>query len=349
MTAAVLKTAVIATIVAVLIWLYAESESVRSEEFRGVRVTFTVPPGSEKAVWLAGDKSSAMSVSITLEGPTGALDSLRQALTRPIELAPGAGLRSEAGPQTVQLREALRRHSVFRRAPVTITDVNPAEANVHVDDLVRLPLPVRVITAPEFELAGPAQASITQAAVIFPAALRDRIPDGAYIPIEIDSQRLERLPRDRLERLADLRLRPPLALRGEPFVSIEPPEAAVSLTLKSQRVSIVLPTVFVELRIAPELLRHWIVEIPPEERFLREVTVTGPADLIAQIERTGVVAFVRVLSEDIDRMTPSKQAVFTDLPGSPLEFQVENRRVSLRIKKREDPDEPDPEGDSPGS
>jgi hypothetical protein len=111
----------------------------------------------------------------------------------------------------------------------------------------------------------------------------------------------------------------------------------------------VLPTVFVELRIAPELLRTWSVEIPQEERFLREVTVTGPADLVAQIERTGLIAYVRVLSEDLDRQIQSKEAVFTDLPGSPLEFQVETRRVSLRIKRRDDVGANEGEVEPPGS
>lgn len=348
MSTAMLKTAAIVTVVSALIWLYAESESVRTEEFRAVRIHFTVPAGSEKAVWLTADKSTAMSVNVTLEGPTGAIDALRQVLAKPLELSPGAGLRADAGVQTVQFREALRRHPVIRRTPVTIVDVSPADASVFVDDLIRVPLPVRVVLAPEFELASPAQSSVTHATVVMPASLRDRVRDGNYVSAAIESQRLERLARDRLERIADIRLQPPLGIRSEPFVRVEPQETTVSLTLKGQRVSVVLPTVFVELRIAPELLRTWSVEIPAEDRFLREVTVTGPADLVAQIERSGLVAYVRILSEDLDRQIQSKEAVFTDLPGSPLEFQVENRRVSLRIKRRDDPAPVDPE-DSPGS
>lgn len=348
MSTAILKTAGIVTIVSALIWLYAESESVRTEEFRSVRVHFTVPAGSDRAVWLTPDKTTAMSLNITLEGPTAAIDALRQVLTKPLELSPGSGLRSEAGVQTVQFREALRRHPIIRRTPVTILDVSPPEVSVHVDDLVRVQLPVRVELASGFELSSPAQLSAAQATVVMPGSLRDRVGETAHVSAGIERERLERLVRDRLERITDVRLLAPLSVRSEPFVRVEPADTIVSLTLKGQRVSIVLPTVFVELRIAPELLRNWIVEIPPEERFLRGVTVTGPADLVSQIERTGLVAFVRILSEDLERQIQSKEAVFSDLPGSALEFQVENRRVSLRIQRREAAPAIDPE-EGPGS
>ncbi len=343
MSTAMLKTACIVTIVSALIWLYAESESVRTEEFRSVRVNFTVPTGSERAVWLAADRTSAMSINITLEGPTAAIDALRRVLATPLELSPGSGLRAESGVQVVQFREALRRHPSIRRTPVTIVDVSPAEVSVHVDDLVRVPMPVRVELPREFELSSPAQLSAAQATVVMPASLRDRVGESAFVSAAIERERLERLTRDRLERITDVRLQAPMSIRTEPFVRVEPPDTVVSLTLKGQRVSIVLPTVFVEIQIAPELLRNWIVEIPPEERFLRGVTVTGPADLVAQIERTGLVAYVRILSEDLERQIQSKEAVFYELPGSALEFQVENRRVSLRIQRREAPPIIDPE------
>lgn len=348
MSTAMLKTAGIVTIVSALIWLYAESESVRTEEFRSVRVHFTVPPGSDRAVWLAADKTSAMSINITLEGPTAAIDALRQVLAKPLELSPGSTLRAEAGVQTVPFREALRRHPLLRRTPVTILDVSPPEVSVHVDDLIRAQLPVRVVLPPEFELSGPAQFSAAQATIVMPASLRDRVGETAFVSASIERERLERLTRDRLERITDVRLQAPANIRSEPFVRVEPADTVVSLTLKGQRVSVVLPTVFVELRIAPELLRNWIVEIPPEERFLRGVTVTGPADLVSQIERTGLVAYVRILSEDLERQIQSKEAAFSELPGSSLEFQVENRRVSLRIQRREAPVNPEVE-EGPGS
>lgn len=336
------KSALVAAAVSPFIWLYAELESVQDDEFSPVTVVVATTTGSDRAVWLDGAPrgETSLRVTISVTGATAAIDDLREPLGRPVELTPGLGLPTESGVHTVSLRDALRAHPVFRGSRVTVAQVEPPEVRVRIDDMVAVELAIAPMLPEGVQVTGPIQVAPTQAAVRFPASFRDWLTPESRVGASITPQQAGSLDRDRLSRLADVRLLPPAELQSVPFVRVEPSSASVSLTIRGQRAQATLPTVPVEIRIAPFLLQDWLVDIPVEDRILRDVVVLGPSQIVDQIlaGRINVVAYVPITQDDLERRATSKEAIFADGPGSALEFTVASRRVGLRISRRDDPE-----------
>src|SRR5262249_45340484 len=119
-------------------------------------------------------------------------------------------------------------------------------------------------------------------------------------------------------------------------LKIEPPVVDIALTLRTKTASIKVPSVPVHVRIAPGELSKWDIEIPEQDRFLTDVTVSGPSDLVKQVQDKPVplTATVSLSFEEPERMVPSKEAVFCPLPTR-LHFDVPNKTIRLKIKRRE--------------
>jgi hypothetical protein len=358
MPAKTLNNIILVTLVTFLIWVYAESESLRTEDMAAT-VVFSAAPGSGRAVWLIDSPGRPiMELKLRLEGATAAIDALRRHLHTTIPLTPGGELPMEPAQHSIDLRSALRASPVFAKSGVTIAEVTPATVSVLVDELVTRQVPVRVELPPGTETTGPPEVQPAQATITFPRTLLQALNDLPALA-SLDRASLTPLTPGRLQRLPGVPIQAPATIRDQPYVSMDPKAATVTVTLRDQTASIDLPTVPVQIRMSPVAYAEWDVDIPEDSRFLRDVRVTGPSDLIAQIRegKMPVIAYVSLTPEDLTRGALSggifKEAVFSDLPipNNPLEFDVEDRAVRVSIQKRtHDPGErpTGPNGPPPG-
>jgi YbbR domain-containing protein len=281
--------------------------------------------------------NNTVQVNLQIEGAALRLDTLTDQLRKTIALSPGMdSIPQQSGTYTIDLREALKNTEFFKQSGVTIISVQPSAVQVAIDEMTTLTLPVHV-DIPADELDGQAQATPAQVAVHLPTADASKVSDETAVIARLDNQSLSSFDPGRRVTIRSVRLEPGPDLADSSPLSIDPPVVDVSLTIRSKLDSITLPTVPVDLRLPPDELKRWIVEIPVEEQSLQNVTVTGPSNLIEEIKSGQLVirAFVRLSFEDLEAQITSKRAVFSDLP-SPLAFDADDLDVQLHISRRDE-------------
>lgn len=345
-----LRNFILVTLVSVLIWAFAEGESLQTKR-TVAELEFPPVAGGSYAVRVIDDANWRGRVELLIEGPASSLDGLESVLRRPLKLAPGMeGIPRESGEHMVDLRQVLRAQAAFRTRGVSVVSTEPASVRLVVDELRTVDLPVWV-DVPVTEIQGTAEPDPARVTVRLPSRVADQLPTDAHLVARIRSEDLAKLTVGQQTVLRDVRLEPGPALAGVLPLEITKPQVNVSLAVRSKTETVVLPTVQVDVRLPPGELGRWDIQVPTEEQSLRDVRVTGPSELIERIRDnspTGlkIRAFIRLSYEDLEAGITSKRAEFADIPG-PLTFEVEDRDVRLSVKRRDTPPAENRPGASP--
>ena len=161
-----IETIVFAAILTVVIWLWAEGESV-SVETVGVTVSFRAPEGSRLLI----DPRTPQTVNVEVEGATRQLRAFRERFG---ESTLEHTLRYEAGaPFERQIVvEQLLQSAGLDRIGVTIRNIQPQTLAVRVERLVDVTVPITVQTN-ALNLAGPVQIEPASAVVTVPESRQD--------------------------------------------------------------------------------------------------------------------------------------------------------------------------------
>lgn len=329
-----LRTAILVTFFTVLIWALAEGESLQTKR-TVLDVEFPKTVTEAYTVRVADTSTWRGRVEVQVEGPTASLDGLESVLSRAIALTPGIdGLPRESGEHTVDLRQALRGLAEFRTRGVTVLSAEPATVRVVVEELTTRQVEIRV-EAPTEELDGPAQVvGADRAQVRMPVRVAEGLGEGAVVVARVRREDLVTL-QEGVRSTLPVRLEPGSGFEDGQILGIDPVQVTVQLTVRSKTETVVLPSVAVDLRLPPGEVGGWEIEIPLEDQSLRDVRVTGPSGLIAQIRSGALVvrAFVRLSFEDLEAGVGSKRAEFSEFPSS-LNFEVEDGEVKLAIRRR---------------
>ncbi len=324
-----LGTIVIVTFITIVVWVFAEAASVRTRELPTASISFS---GDESTFVRVLDNQNWHEVAdIVIEGSTAEIDEAERVL-RNVKLIPGqAGVPSEPGEHTIDLRTALRSSAGLPGKGVTIARVSPATVRIEVDKLVPLTANIRVELT-DAELDGAAEVKPSTARIFLPAKVAATFPDSPILIAAVDIAKVKQLVPGRREVLTGVPLRSPPALAG---FSIEPANVEIALKLKSKQNTVTLKTVPVMVRMAPRELARFDVTLNEADQFLRDVKVTGPSDLLDQLTRDEfkVVATLSLTYEDLERSITSKEAVFADMPSN-LSFDAPNRLIRITVKKR---------------
>jgi hypothetical protein len=342
-----IRTAVIVTVITALVWVFAEAESLRAQEV-ALDVVLEAEPGGDRLVVDLVDPSSSLETpqfvpgtalvraTIQVEGGTGAVDGLvRRARRSPIRIAPGMeGLPKTPGVHSVRLAEALRAHPELRGLGITVKKADPESCRVGVDELVSREVPVSVPASESVE--GLAEAKPGLVWVFLPGRDAKRLTASSAAVARPDERAISALIPGRRATVPGVRVEPPAEVAGALHLRVEPPAVDVTLTPRARQSSIRLSSVPVHVRMAPAELAKFEVEVPEADRTIFDVTVSGPADLVRQVEdkTLPVVAVVPLSFEELERGIATKDAVFTSMP-SLLKFEAANRTVHLRIRRRE--------------
>jgi hypothetical protein len=321
------------TLVTVLIWAFAESESLRTEK---LALDLRLENAADRIVRVAPGQDWKGAAEATIEGSTAALSALKDALVhRPVTLAPGADLPLDPGDHPVDLRDVLRANSAFARRGVTITEVRPQNVLIIVDQLETRSVRVQVVV-PDGEIMGQPEAVPATVKLSMPKADWAKLPPDPAVIARIDAPVLRSLPEGQRTTVPKVRLEPPVTITGAEVVSLNPESVDVTLTVQNRTAAFTLASVPVQIRIPAVETGRWDIEIPEEDQFLKDVVVHGTRDQIDQIRSgaTKVIAFVPLTFDDLEAGATSKQAVFSELPTT-LKFEAPNRTVRLTIKPRE--------------
>lgn len=304
-------------VVSMLIWLFAEAQSV-SEHVVDVRVTISAPPSSGLVVTV-DDLAWTGRASVRLQGARAAIDEASRELAAGVALLVGApGVTAEPGRQIVDLRSALMSNPPLDRADVTIAAVEPRTLELRIDELVRLTdIPIRP-ELPGVQTVGDVQIDPPTAIVVLPGRVRDRLKDQLSqlaVTARLTERAINSLPEGGPQR-HEARLSLPTDIGDLPGVRIEPQSALLTFTVRSTTESITVASVPVWPMAPPTDINRW--EITVEPIVLRDVSLSGPSDVMQRI-RSGelrVIATVVLSSDELEQRITAKAPTIFGLPDT---------------------------------
>ncbi|MDX2117348.1 MAG: hypothetical protein SFY96_04105 [Planctomycetota bacterium] len=332
-----IKNILLVTIITALVWIFAESETLRTSDVR-LELQLIADATGQRIARPQDEAGWSSGVTLELSGAAGRMDNIQALALRPVRLAPGqAGIPAEPGEYTIDLRQTLAAIPDLTGRGISITRCEPASIRIRVDEIVSREF--KIVVAANAELEGPPEVRPAAAVMTMPRHVADAIPAGATLTARIDADTLARLVPGRREVISNVRLELSDARPGThpdaAATRLEPATAQVALTLRARSATTELASVPVQVRVAPIELARWDITIPEQDRFVSNVRVSGPADLIDQVKRgeIKITATLPLSFEELERGITSKEVIFSDLPSS-LKVEADNRSVKLSVKRR---------------
>ncbi len=325
----------ITTVLALLIWAWAEGEGLSSAPATP-RLVFAVPSGSDLAARVV-EPGWNSTVTVALRGSNASIGAAQRVLLSPMALTPGVGaFPSVPGPHRLDLREVLRNSPEIRRTGVSIMSVEPATLDVRVDQLISKPAAVRLRTRGG-ELAQPAVVSPEVVMLRFPADVEAKLPGTLEVDALLDLSVVSMNPGAKVNGGADARV--PISIPGawRELGVLEPSPSVVnvSFTRGTPSETITLPSVPVVVVIDPTsgASAAWQVELI--DSHVRDVRISGPGEAIARLREGKVQARAVGVVTDAEAGEGERQVVVTISTGAPGARADDADRVArVRVVKR---------------
>jgi hypothetical protein len=327
-----LQTLAFVVVVTGLIWVFAESESLTRRTLE-VEVNFTAAGEVLRAVRVS-DPTFRGRVQLEIVGSTSAVTEMERRLSKPLALRPGGEVfPTEPGERTLDLREILRRTPGLGDRGVTFARVEPPTIRVILDELREVQAKV-VVEVADGELDGPAEVLPPTVTLRAPVRLLASADSDPIVTARIERAALTGMVPGRAELVKNVALKPGLAFAGDPDVGVVPPQADVRLKLLSRTTSLQVASVPVHIQVAAEEFNLWEVRVRDTDRFIRDVRVTGPADVVDQVRRGEIKlrAVVALSFEELEQGVASKDAMFSQLP-SMLRVEAASRTVRFEVRR----------------
>ena len=348
------QTYILVSLITLLIWVLAEAESVATRS-RSVDIVFAGDPDGVRAVRVLPEENFDGPVTLELQGPSAHIDEVVDALPHPLVLTPDLlGLPLGEGRISVDLAAAVGRHPVFEGTGVRPSQVRPATVAVMFDDLVTREMRVAPPQLDGLDLESAPEVSPRAVTVRLPASVADDLSADASVQAVLEPSQVARLAPGRPQSLAGVRVEFPAVLRGGPyadFLRADPATVTVNLTRRGDSARTVVASVPVRLQIAPIDQPQWDISVTPES--VSDVEVSGPRDLIGQIESGKVQVFAIVpltwaeleaagtreepLSKDVTFLLSSEAVV-------PAQFRATDRAARVTVRRRSIVGPPPPDG-----
>lgn len=329
------RTLALTIVVTLLIWLYAEAESLTRVQ-QEVKVSFISPTGSTLVRPVDGWTGL---VRLSFEGAAAAL----ARTPRNFELVPGAiGVPADDGEHTVDLRVALRAHPAWAQSGVSLLAVEPPTARIRVRAMETV---ADIEIRPDLgaiDLATPATIEPARASVVLPKAVADRLralPEGPHLLAKPTAQAAQGLREGQATRVR-ARLALPSHLE-DADATLTPREVDISVTVRARTTRAALPPVPVQTLLPPGDAGRFRITVGEEDRFLRDVSMQGPLDVIEAVQSRAwsVVAVVVLSTDDLEQRVTSKRTAFailrdgimTPLPPG-VDAEASDTTIRLRIE-----------------
>ncbi|MCE9590317.1 MAG: hypothetical protein K8S99_07315 [Planctomycetes bacterium] len=297
-----LKLILAVTVVTALIWLYAEGENVRPYSVTA-SIQFVPLAGSDLII----SPAQPQTVQVTVRCSSAKLAEVQRRLqSGAVNIKIGPDSRNPDGRQVVVLRDSLAHDSPLSKIHVNVIDVQPATLEAYVDTMSQVVLPVAVNTG-DAQLAGTPTVNPKEVTLTVPSSVAAALRD-AKIEARIDPQALAKLE-VAVPHTLDVDLAPPAPLR---MMTTQPalPRVKVTLTIRMLTQTIPLAQVPVRLDLAPADTARFAVTLSDDDRFLRDLSVTGPADVLERIRKHEIEiwASLRLTTEELEKAVAARAA-----------------------------------------
>ncbi len=336
-----LRTIVLVTILSLLVWLLAESRTIRTDTVE-LTPSLEFTPDTGVLTRAALGTSWPDSLEVTFSGSTAGLDQAIRAFSGRLVMSVGIEVPAAPGVHEIDLRELIRTSDIATDAGVTVVEVDPPQVVIQVDALAEADLPVRVRT-PEgvaFEASGSARTVPNSVRVVGPQEVIDRLASSeAFVSLE-PSAFVGMVP-GRVSTLSGLRVELP----EDPdrwATRIEPAQVGVTMTLRSRTAEFTLSAMPVLLMIAPGEVGRWSVQLEPGSQDLVGIEVVGPSDQIGRL-RSGEAlpsAFISLGFDDLERGITAKAAQIQGLPPGVTVKPGQALEVRFTVTRSQTPGEP---------
>jgi hypothetical protein len=320
-----IQTYVIVSLFAALIWLYAEGETVRTQQVE-LYLKFVPPPGKDLVI-----EGQDQRVAVTFRCSASRLSQVQAVVRDGISLEVVEAL-DGAAFQDVALAGRLANHPAITRLGATIVDVSPSRVRLRVEAIESHRMPVVGLVEGDVQLASLPVTDVSEAMVRMPASMARQIDPDARIEARVAIRDVPDIDVD-VPYTIDVPLTLPESLRNR-FVSVAPATAKVTFRIRDMREEHTIPIVPILVLGPPTELGRFAVVLDEDNRVLRDVQVVGPSDVIDRISRrqAEVYAELRLTADELERFVDSTQQkqLFVRLPAgvnlvaapAPITFQI---------------------------
>ena len=280
-----LQTWLIVTVIAVLVWLYAEGEAV-TEKTEQLQIKFVPPPGVQLAIEPVtrslSNSDATLPVFATFRASTGQMDQVRQITNEgPIEIVVNAQPDSQSPEQVIIFRDKLQ-DTKLGLLGINIVDTNPATATVRVEPLRTEMLDVTVDVG-DVQLAGLPTIEPAKVPVTMPVRIADAMR-GVRVVAQLDELDLSQYLANEEHTVNAVPLELPDELQRK-WVELGRDSVKVTFTIRKQTDTWTISYLPVEIQASPLLLRRFSLDIRDEDLNLLEVKLQGPADVVDRIRK----------------------------------------------------------------
>ncbi len=336
------RTFLLVSIITVLIWTFAEAESLTNKTIR-VDLAFVNDPQTGRFVEVGENQGWSGRAEVVFEGSTASVGDLESALRRGVALRAGSeGVPADPGDYDLDLNQILRSAPEIDNRGVTVVKVDPPRLRVSIDTLVVRDVKVVADVAGAL-VDGPVETKPAQAKMTLPRSLADRVSPEAVVTARISPDAIGKLVPGRSETIPSVPLEPPAILSGRARVTIQPERADVILKLRTRTDVFTIASVPVHIKIAVGEVGRWDITVPDEDRFIRDVKVSGPSDLVDRVRRgeIRVTAVLPLSFDELERGIATKDVTFAEVPTD-LKFDADRTTVRLSITRRDRATVPQP-------
>lgn len=323
------------SLVTVLIWIWAAGETREDiTSFTDLRLVGQTQ-GSVQIT-----PAEINSVSFQMRGAKRAIDAMAVLFREPLDIQIGTmGIPAEPGVHEIDLLTVGRFLAEQVDLPVTFLSADPEVTSISIKSLVTRSMTIQVVLPDGVRTAGAVEVAPSEASITLPSSLAT-LPNLS-IDATVSDQDLATLTPGRLQEIEATLGLPESLVEFAEEITITPRKVLVRVKLVSAESTFLVPSIPVQIAGPPTDLDQYLVTIDPAAAFLRDVTLRGPADAIANIAegKVSVLAFLHLTSDDLVQGITEKAVSMWQLPpgvtvSSIGDDATSNPMVSLTIEDR---------------
>jgi hypothetical protein len=315
-----LETVLVVTVITVLIWLYAEGETIRTET-RTISVRF-VAPTTGLAITVVGQEpgTTTTSVEATLQASRGDWDRITEwARNETVEIEVSAP-ESADEEQTLNLLDALN-SSPLADVRAFVKEVSPRSVAVRVQTLETIEMGLRVDPG-ELELSAEEPTfSINNTPI---DTIQVELPtEDARLVRDLNLKLVARLDElddvtlaENTQNKIPVNLSLPPELQDKPYIKLARNSVDVTFIVDKLTEQIELPRVQVRLSISDDITGQYRIRIDPDTNRFIKVTLKGPEEAISRIKEEPdlVRASIILKLSDLQEDAPHAAPLYIDVP-----------------------------------
>ncbi|MEO1236099.1 MAG: hypothetical protein AAFX76_04855 [Planctomycetota bacterium] len=270
------ETWIVVTVIAALVWLYAEATVLQQVDGQTVQVLFTEPTAG-----YALSPTEPVTVEVSFKASSGQVQQFRATTATPLVIELDPADLDTVETRTVILDETLLRTGLSELG-ITELDVEPSTYSVTLRPLRSIEMPVRVDVG-ELELAnGGAEAEPRSVTVTAPLDVIEELRGQTATALLADAATGEGAGREQVATNVPLDFPDALDLRS-PWASASTRTVRVNYTLANNTATTTVGRVPLYVALPVDVQMRYTVRPTDQANSLLDVELRGPADVIGRI------------------------------------------------------------------